>query len=59
LAAHAPTRDLDDLLMLKVKARLQRVGREVRLIVHNADDQAATDSGLLRVIARAHDFQER
>jgi len=59
LAAPAPTSGFDDILKLKVKARLQRVGREVRLIVHNADDQAATDPGLLRIIARAHDFQER
>jgi len=59
LATQAPTSGLNDLLRLKVKARLQRVGREVRLIVHNADDHAATDPGLLRIIARAHDFQER
>jgi len=59
LAAPDPASGLDDILRLKVKARLQRVGREMKLIVHNADDQAATDPGLLRVIARAHDFQER
>ena len=44
---------------LKVKARLQRVGREMKLVVHNADDQVVADPGLLRIIARAHDFQER
>jgi site-specific DNA recombinase len=49
----------DDILRLKVKARLQRVGREMKLVVHNADDRAAADPGLLRVVARAHDFQER
>jgi DNA invertase Pin-like site-specific DNA recombinase len=49
----------DDILRLKVKARLQRVGREMKLVVHNAEDRAAADPGLLRVIARAHDFQER
>jgi site-specific DNA recombinase len=42
-----------------VKARLQRVGREMKLIVHNAADQMQADPGLLRIIARAHDFQER
>ena len=49
----------DDILRLKVKARLQRVGREMKLVVHNAEHRAAADPGLLRVIARAHDFQER
>jgi DNA invertase Pin-like site-specific DNA recombinase len=48
-----------NILRLKVKARLQRVGREMKLIVHNADDKVVADPGLLRVIARAHDFQER
>jgi len=48
-----------DILRLKVKARLQRVGREMKLVVHNADDRSQADPGLLRIIARAHDFQER
>jgi hypothetical protein len=42
-----------------VKARLQRIGREMKLVVHNAEDRAAADPGLLRIVARAHDFQER
>lgn len=49
----------DDILRLKVKARIQRVGREMKLVVHNADHRAAADPGLLRIITRAHDFQER
>jgi site-specific DNA recombinase len=49
----------DDVLRLKVKARLKRIGSEMKLVVHNADDQAASDPGLLRIIARAHDFQEQ
>jgi site-specific DNA recombinase len=48
-----------DILKLKVKARLQRVGREMKLVVHNAEDRAEADPGLLRIVARAHDFQER
>ena len=59
LAAAAPASHPGGILKLKVKARLQRVGREMKLIVHNADDRAAADPGLLRIIARAHDFQER
>jgi site-specific DNA recombinase len=51
--------DKEDLLTLKVKARLQRVGREMRMLVENADDQRLADPGLLRIIARAHDIQAR
>jgi DNA invertase Pin-like site-specific DNA recombinase len=48
-----------DILRLKVKARLQRVGREMKLVVDNTHDRAQADPGLLRIMARAHDFQER
>jgi len=58
-AAPTPTSHPGDILKLKIKARLQRVGREMKLVVHNADDQAAADPGLLRIVARAHDFRER
>jgi site-specific DNA recombinase len=58
-AAPTPTSHLGDILKLKIKARLRRVGREMKLVVHNADDQAAADPGLLRIVARAHDFRER
>jgi len=54
-----PDSKSDDILTLTVKARLQRVGREMKLVVHNTDDQAAADPGLLRIVARAHDFRER
>ena len=59
LADPAPVSHPGDILKLKVKARLQRVGREMKLVVHNAEDRAAADPGLLRIVARAHDFQER
>jgi site-specific DNA recombinase len=48
-----------DILKLNVKARIRRVGREMKLVVHNAEDRAHADPGLLRIVARAHDFQER
>ncbi len=48
-----------DVLRLKVEARLQRVGREMKLLVDNAENRAEADPGLLRIIARAHDVQER
>ena len=59
LADRAPANGPGDILKLNVKARLQRVGREMKLVVHNAEDQAQADPGLLRIVARAHDFQER
>ena len=46
-------------LTLTVKACLQRVGREMRMLVENADQQTSADPGLLRIIARAHDIHAR
>jgi hypothetical protein len=40
-------------------AKLARVGREMKLLIDGQDDAAAADPSLLRVIARAHDIQER
>jgi hypothetical protein len=51
--------DANDIMTLKVPARLQRVGREMKMLVENSDDQTKADPGLLRIIARAHDPQER
>jgi site-specific DNA recombinase len=48
-----------DVLTLTVMARLQRVGREMRMLVESTEDQTAADPGLLRIIARAHDMQGR
>ena len=55
----SPTSESDDILTLTVRARLQRVGREMRMLVENTDDQTTADPGLLRIVARAHDIQER
>jgi DNA invertase Pin-like site-specific DNA recombinase len=49
----------NDVLTLTVMARLQRVGREMRMLVENTDDQTTADPGLLRIVARAHDIQAR
>jgi len=35
------------------------VGREMRMLVENADDQTPADPSLLRIIARAHHIQAR
>ena len=59
LAPLAPASHPGDILKLKVTARLQRVGREMKLVVHNTEDQTIADPGLLRIVARAHGFQER
>ena len=52
-------RSTADVLTLTVPARLKRVGREMRLLVENADDRTPADRGLLRIVARAHDIQLR
>jgi DNA invertase Pin-like site-specific DNA recombinase len=49
----------EDVLTLTVRARLQRVGREMRMLVENSDDRTTGDPGLLRIVARAHEIQER
>jgi site-specific DNA recombinase len=59
MTATAPSSHPGDILKLNVKAQLRRVGREMKLVVHNTNDRAAADPSLLRVIARAHDFQGR
>jgi site-specific DNA recombinase len=48
-----------DLLTLRVPAGLKRAGREMRMLVENADDQTPADPSLLRIIARAHAVQAR
>ncbi len=49
----------EDVITLTIAARLQRAGREMRMIVQNTQNQLAPDPALLRALARAHDFRER
>jgi site-specific DNA recombinase len=56
---HRLGRDADDIVTLAVPARLKRVGREMRMLLENSNDQNAADPSLLRIIARAHDIQAR
>jgi hypothetical protein len=49
----------DHVLTLTAPFQLTRVGREMKLLVDNAEDGRAPDMGLLRVIARSHDVQRR
>ena len=59
LERNEPDDDRADVLTLTVMARLQRVGREMKMLVENTDDQTPADPGLLRIVARAHDIQAR
>jgi len=59
LVPPAPRNYDADVVTFKVEAHLQRVGREMKLVVDNAENQAEADPGLLRIIVRAHDFHER
>jgi site-specific DNA recombinase len=60
LVTHRGTTDNEakDVLTLTVRARLQRVGREMKTLVENTDDQRKADPALLRIVARAHDIRE-
>src|SRR5262249_806079 len=51
-------RKSDDVVTLTVPARLW-VGREMRMLVENADHEMVAAPSFLRVIARAHDIQRR
>jgi hypothetical protein len=59
LRHQGPTNEPDNILMLTVPVGLKRVGREMRMLVENADDQTAADPSLLRIMARAHAIQAR
>ena len=51
--------DPEDIVTLTIAARLQRAGREMRMVVQNAENQRAPDPALIRALVRAHDFRER
>jgi site-specific DNA recombinase len=56
---HASPDAPGDRLTLTVPASLKRAGREMRMLVENADEQRSADPSLLRIIARAHHVQAR
>jgi hypothetical protein len=53
------TDSFDRILTLTAPVRLKRIGREMKLLVENFDDNIAADMSLLRIVARAHDIQTR
>ena len=54
-----PNNEAKEVLILTVRAVLRRVGREMRMLVENTVDQTKADPAQLRIVARAHDIQER
>jgi DNA invertase Pin-like site-specific DNA recombinase len=53
------TSKADDAVMLTIPARLRRVGREIRMLVDGSNSETVPDPSLLKLIARAHDIQDR
>ena len=49
----------DDVLTLTAPIQLTRVGREMKLLVDDSNDNRSPDMGLLRVVTRAYDVQRR
>ena len=56
---HQPIDPSDPVLSLMAPAQVMRVGREMKLLVEDSNDNRAPDIGLLRIVARAHDIQTR
>jgi hypothetical protein len=54
-----PDPDLSANSMMSSSYQLKRVGREMKMVLDNADERATPDPSLLRIIARAHDVQAR
>ncbi|HEY8008468.1 MAG TPA: recombinase family protein [Methylocella sp.] len=53
----APTNAPGDFLTLTVPVSLMRIGRELRMLVENTEDQTPADPSLLRILVRAHAIQ--
>jgi DNA invertase Pin-like site-specific DNA recombinase len=54
-----PVDPADNIVSLTAPIQLARVGREMKLLVEDSDDNRPPDLSLLRVITRAHDVQRR
>jgi site-specific DNA recombinase len=54
-----PINSSDQVITLMAPVGLKRVGREMKMLVEDSNGDAAADLSLLRIIARAHDVQER
>ena len=54
-----PDNEAQAVLTLTVRARLQRVGREMKMLVDNTDNQTDANPALVQILARAHDIHDR
>jgi site-specific DNA recombinase len=54
-----PTHPSDDVITLTAPVKLQRAGREMKMLVDNPSDRTSIDISLLRIVARALDIQAR
>jgi len=54
-----PTNPSGQVVTLVTPVRLKRVGREMKMLVNNSNDDASIDPSLLKIVARAHDIQAR
>jgi len=59
LAQDKPIDPTEHVVSLTAPIQLARVGREMKLLVEDSDDNRSPDMSLLRVVARAHDVQRR
>ncbi len=59
IQSHKHIDSSDRILTLTAPAELKRVGREMKLLVDDSNDNRSPDMGLLRVVARAYDVQRR
>ncbi len=59
LAQDKPIDPADPIVSLKAPIQLTRVGREMKLLVEDSDDNRSPDLSLLRVVTRAHDVHRR
>ncbi len=56
---YMPADSSDRALTLKAPCHLKRIGREMKLLVDDSNDNRAPDISLLRIIVRAHDIHTR
>ena len=59
VAHNEPIDPSDHILTLTAPVQLTRVGREMKLLVDDSNDNRSPDMSLLRVVTRAHDVQRR
>ncbi len=57
--AALPSNTPEDLLTLTAPIRLQRLGHEIKLLIDDPVTSAHVDISLVRLVARAHDIQNR